>query len=59
MNGFAPKLGEIKATALWSVKSANAREVLVIPKIAGELVGGASLMARDFETNFQSYTGIA
>jgi triosephosphate isomerase len=32
-----------------SVKPSNARDILALPEVGGELVGGASLKAEDFE----------
>ena len=40
-----------------SVKPANAREILALADVDGALVGGASLLARDFDAILDAYRG--
>jgi triosephosphate isomerase len=42
------RVGDLALLYGGSVKSANAREILAVPEVAGALVGGASLDAREF-----------
>ena len=55
---FAAKYGETVANSIsilygGSVKGANAKEIFGQPDVDGGLVGGASLIAQEFFSNYQ------
>jgi triosephosphate isomerase len=59
-NGLARRLGEAESAQLrilygGSVKPGNAASILAIPNVNGALVGGASLMAKDFFAIISAY----
>jgi triosephosphate isomerase len=51
----ADECGRFRILYGGSVKPANAREILGLPDVDGALVGGASLLARDFDAILDAY----